>query len=177
MGQATIYAASISTSLDPDNVAICCFLKSRLMETRRFKINSAWRMRSSWEMSLVRSSSMRPISLVKSSDSVGRPTEAIDRIPGRTVDWAIGEECVELGVDSRDGGEGDLYILPKGGSLYWISPDVRRGYKEEGFERDVVNTGVRWSESGNLASRVWGRARGAPGSVLSGIIGRFDMPM
>ena len=70
-------------------------------------------MRSSRDMSLVRSNSIRPIS--RSSDSVG---QAIDRIPGRTVGLAIGEEWVELGVDPRDDDEGDLYILFKGGSLY-----------------------------------------------------------
>ena len=107
-------------------------------------------------MTFERSNSIRPISLVRSSDSVVRTTEAMDRIPGRTVGWAIGEEWVELGVDSRDGGEGDLYILFNGGSLYWISPDVRKGYKEPGFEKDVADTGGRWSESGDLGSKVLG---------------------
>jgi len=57
-------------------------------------------------------------------------------MPGNLAGCVEGEECVLLDVGdvSREGGEGDRYILFRGGSLYWISPDVRRGYNDPGFD-------------------------------------------
>ena len=62
--------------------------------------------------------SMRPILCVRSSESGESGPPANDEMPGRVVGWARGDECAELqGEDSRDGGDGDLYILFRGGSL------------------------------------------------------------
>lgn len=58
-----------------------------------------------------------------------------------------------------------------------MSPDVRRGYKEPGFEGDVDDVGGRRRDCGNLVFSVWGSVGETPGSALRGIIGRFDIPI
>lgn len=146
----------------------------------------AWRLRSSWGISLVRSSSIRPISLVMSSESGERPAEGdmeMEWMPGRTFVCMRGDEWFELGVDSRDSEEGDddLYILLRGGNLNWMSPDVKRGYSEPGLdEDDAVDAEGRCSASGNFGSTGGGGRAGnrdAPGTDLSGIIARIDLEM
>jgi len=85
---------------------------------------------------------MRPISCVRSSESGESGPPANDEMPGRVLGWALGDECAELlGVDSRDGdgGDGDLYILFRGGSLNWMSPVTSEGYKEPGLDSAVVD--------------------------------------
>lgn len=136
---------------------------------------------------------MRPISLVNSSDSgdrtPGRAGDAMDRRLGSTVGIVCGDECVELGVDSLDGGDGDLYALLRGASLYWASPDMRVGYMEPDFndgmaEDDAADEGVslaggpRCMPFVSLGSTGSGRlvpesGWGVPGTVFSGTMGRI----
>lgn len=121
---------------------------------------------------------MRPISCVRSSES---GETAIDEMPGKVVGWARGDECAELlGVDSRegDGGDGDLYILFRGGSLNWMSPVTSEGYKEPGLDSVVVDgAALRWSARGSLGSTGRGCDGPAEGRDLSGIMGRIVLPM
>lgn len=128
---------------------------------------------------------MRPILCVRASESGESGPPAIDEMPGSVVGWARGDECAELlGLDSRDGdgGEGDLYILLRGGSLNWMSPVTSDGYKEPGLDNGVVEeAALRWSARGSLGSTgrgCSGRCDGpAEGRDLSGIMGRMDLPM
>ena len=122
---------------------------------------------------------------VRSSESGVSGPPAIDEMPGRVVGCARGDEWAELlGVDSRDGdgGDGNLYILFRGGSLNWMSPVTSEGYKEPGLGSGVVDATLRWSARGSLGSM----GRGCSGKCdepaeegrdLRGIMGRMDLPM
>lgn len=159
------------------------FLKSLLMVTSKFKMNSACRFRSSCGMeSGLRSISMRPLLCVSSSKSGESGPPAMDEMPGRVVGRARGDECAELleVEESRDGdgGNGDLYTLFRGGSLYWMSPVTSEGYKEPGLVSGVVDdAGLRWSARGSLGSTGKGCDGPAEGRDLRGIMGRMDLPM
>ena len=98
--------------------------------------------RSSAEMSLRRrSNSMLSSPRAKSSDSGARIPEAgaIDFRLGRTVFRGTGEEIGELSLESpstverEDIGDGERYARLSGASLYLVSPDVRRGYRDPAF--------------------------------------------
>jgi len=158
-------------------------------------MSSAWILRSLGETSFVRwSSSILSISRANSSDSddrfVGTGGDAIDieRMLGRTVGGGTGEDRDELGVDSLDGGEGEgeRYIGFSGGSLNSLSPEVSRGYNDEGPEDmpPAVNLagGPQYALMDNLGSTGLGRLVGmvvgwVPGAVLRGTMVRIDLVM
>jgi hypothetical protein len=107
----------------------------------------------------------------------------MEAMPGKTVGWMRGDESrelLEVEAWDGDGGEGDLYILFNGGSLYWMSPVTSDGYNEHGLDRAVIDAVLRWSASGSLSSTGGGRSGRcdgpADGTDLRGTMGRMDLP-
>jgi len=104
---------------------------------------------------------------------------------GRTVARGTGDDRVELGVDSLEGGEGERYMGFNGGSLNCMSPDVSRGYKDEGAGDTVDGVslagGPRCTLVDNLGStgagRVVGMAGCTPEAALRGTMVRLDLLM
>jgi len=122
------------------------------------------------------------MSLVRSSDSGCRTLDAIDRRLGRIVGCETGDDDpLEHGVVSLDGRKDESYDLCIGGSLYFSSPALKRGYND--LDEEVTDDGVslaggpRYTGTGSLGSTGSGRDDCVPGATFNGTIVRIDLGM